>query len=111
MSLPDRRLQEQTTDTTDVAGSASAGVVNLGPHREIVEVYFEVTSTAGDIILEVSKDGSTWRQLDEFLGSNLNSGGQEGWIGPNDTTYEYARAYAGSGFADSDVVVVEVSGK
>ncbi|MFB6236917.1 MAG: hypothetical protein ABEH81_00935 [Halopenitus sp.] len=111
MSLPDRQLEEQTTDTTDVAGSANAGVINLGPHREEVEVFFEVTSSDDDIILEVSKDGSTWRQLDEYLASNISTGGQEGWIGPNDTTYEYARAYPGSNFLDSDVVVVEVSGK
>lgn len=101
---------KQVTGNTTVAGKSSAAEVNLD-ERELLEVFYDIAAASDDIILEVSEDNSTWRQLDTVAASAISTGGEAAFMGPYDTTYTYARAYPGAGFADADVNVVEVSCK
>lgn len=113
MSLTERRLGEQLTGSTQSAGSGSAAHIKLGRIRDKVEIYYDVGATSDDIVIEVSEDDSTWRELDRVASGSVTTGGS--WAGGSantyDTTYTYARAYAGSSFADGDVNAIEISGK
>lgn len=103
MSRLDRNLREQTVDSTSSAGSSSAAKIKPGPNRATIDVFVDVTTASGDVIVEVSSDGSTWRQLSA---TSVSTGGV--WI--NETsTYAYARVYAQSAFSDADINVIEIS--
>jgi len=113
MSLTERRLSEQTAGSSSAAGSSNAAQIKLGRLRDSLDAYYDVSASSDDIVLEVSEDGSTWRELERVSSGSVTTGGA--WVGGTantyDTTYTYARLYAGSSFADSDVNTVEVSGK
>lgn len=109
MGALDRRKEEPIDDETTVAGSADAAQVGLGP-RDTVDLYYDVAATSDAITIEVSRDGSVWRQHPDTVSSaNVSTGGA--WVRNIATQYEHIRAYPGSGFADGDVNIVEISGK
>lgn len=98
---------DQVSDSTSASGSANAASVDLGDVRESIDVFYDVAADTDGIVLEVSTDNATWRELTRVAASDLPAGGEAAFI-QAETAYQYARAYAGGSFADADVNAVEI---
>lgn len=108
----DLRDAEQEADTNDTPSAGSGGAVSLdlGALKKDVDGYYDVATTAGDIVIEVSPTGAFSGEQRvhtrvEASEGDVATGGKFVQI---DTTYQYVRMYAGSGFADADVNTLEI---
>jgi hypothetical protein len=90
------------------AGSANAATLDA-EYRTQVTVFYDVAASTDAINIEVSTDGSTWRNTEHTVasGSVVTGGTTVGFA----TGYEHVRAYAGSSFADGDVNDIEIMAK
>lgn len=107
MSNPPRHAP--TSDTAGgAAGSGSAASLDL-EQRTQVTVFYDVDAGTDAINIEVSTDGSDWRNTEHTVasGSVVTGGTTVGFA----TGYEHVRAYAGSSFADGDVNDIEIMAK
>lgn len=99
-------VQTKDTNTSPSSGSGSAVSLDLGDFRKDVDAYYDVSSTGGDVFVEVSSDGNfsgeekTHTQL-----SDVQTGGELFQI---ETVYQHIRLYAGSGFSDGNVNELEI---
>lgn len=91
---------EQESDSTTAVGSANAAQINLGRVSTKVDVFADVSGAAA-ITVEVSTDGSTWR---EAATTDLGAAGTD--LQQYDFAYEHVRAYA-----DANLNVLEVVGR
>lgn len=98
------------TDSSTAAGSAGAATLNLGDFRQAADAYYEVTAASDSIHVEVSttSDGTNWREVYSIDAADVVTGGQAIQF---ETSYQYVRVYAGSGYADSEVNVLELASK
>lgn len=97
---PVTTASEAVTDTTDSNGSGNAASVNLGKLKTNVDVFAD-TSGAATLTVEVSSDGSTWREADSVdLGSATTDLQQYHFA------YPHVRAYL-----DTATNTVEVVGR
>lgn len=91
---------EQKDDATNTAGASNAASVDLGDVTTKVDVFVDV-SGAADLTVEVSTDGSTWRQWDSVSYSAAATDQNQ-----YDVAYEHVRAYV-----SANANVVEVVGR
>ena len=98
----------QITDTNNApaSGSGSAVSLNLGDFRKDIDAYYDVSSTGGDVFVEVSADGNfSGEEKSHTQLSDVQTGGELFQI---ETVYQYIRMYAGSGFSDGNVNGLEI---
>lgn len=77
------------TDATSAVGTDEAAELSLGGAGTTeVDLYYQV-ATAGDIRVEVSTDGTTWRRFD-----TISPDGADSDIYQFETTYPEVRVYA-----------------
>lgn len=89
---------EQRSDSTTASGSSNAAVVDLGPVKTNVDVFVD-TSGAADLTVEVSTDGSTWRQADtNSYGSATTD------LRQYDFAYQHVRVYLSANVNTLEVV-------
>lgn len=96
-------VDDQSTST----GPSNAAEIQLGQFRKDFEVFYDVNTAAGDLVIEVSLDSSTWR---DFAQLSIPAGGDRD-VAQGETTYTYARAYIENSASDSAVNLVEIVGK
>lgn len=109
MAPPERDMNRQTIDSTDLPGSSNAAMIKLGPYRDTAEVWYDVSTANDDIHIDVSADGNTWRNIQTLAAADQTTGGA--FDTPvTDITYTYIRVYGGSGYADGDINLIEISG-
>lgn len=90
----------QVADDTDGTGSANAAAVDLGEYRTNVDVFVDVAGAA-TLTVEVSTDGSTWREADSVDYASESTDLQQYHL-----AYQHVRAYV-----DQNVTTVEVVGR
>jgi hypothetical protein len=91
------------------AGTSGAAALNLSPLRTEIAVIYDVAATSDDIKIEVSTNGSTWREHPETVASgSVVTGGD---IVQLSTSSQHVRSYAGAVFADADVNTIETVSK
>lgn len=78
---------EPDTTSTTSSGSGNAAQVDLGRVSTKVDVFVD-TSGAADLTVEVSSDGSTWRQA-----STTSYGSASTDLQQFDFAYQHVRAY------------------
>jgi len=101
---------EQTTDSTSSAGSSNAAEIKVGADRSHVDVFYDISTANGDIVVEVSKTGDFSGEEHERTRVTSGSAVTGGDWPFNDTlSYTYVRVYGTSGFSDSDINTIEVS--
>lgn len=103
-NLQDRSERQLITDSTTVAGDDDAAEIQLGIVRQKFEVFFDFETSTGNLQIDVSQNGSTWRP---FATVNIDPTNQVD-IAKSDTVYRYVRAYPTTGFDDTDINIVEV---
>lgn len=91
---------ELVSDTTTSNGAANAAQVDLGDLKTNVDVFAD-TSGAATLTIEVSADGSTWRQADTVSISSATTDLQQYHF-----AYPHVRAYL-----DTATNTVEVVGR
>lgn len=98
------------SDSRATAGSANAAVLDLGDLRSAVDAYYDITATSDAVYVQGSttSGGTNWRDLYVIDPADLVTGGQAIQF---ETAYQFARVYCGSGFADSEINVIELSSK
>lgn len=89
----------QVSDATATAGSSNAASVDLGTQRTNVDVFVDV-SGAATLTVEVSTDGSTWREADSQTYDT------ESDLQQYHFAYQHVRAYV-----DANATTVEVVGR
>lgn len=109
MSLIERRQRSPVEATTDSNGSGSAAEVKLGSYRESLQVMYNLSALNGDIVVEVSNDGSDWDPHHTEAQADLTSGSEQALTGIADTAYEYARVYYDH--TADDVTEIRITGK
>lgn len=97
-------------DTSPTAGSGGAIELDLEKNKADVDCAYDVSTTNGDIVVEVSRtgdfNGEEWEHTRlEQANGDVNSGGDLFQI---NTEYQHVRMFAGSGFSDSDVNELEM---
>jgi hypothetical protein len=108
MGLYEQANPEKDHNDSPSAGSGSAVQVNLDMSTEVA-VFYDVGASTDALTIEGSRNGSDWRALDETVASgSITTGGD---VVSVTTAYSHVRAYAGSGFADSDVNELEIVSK
>lgn len=90
----------QVSDSTTGTGSGNAAAVDLGDYRTNVDVFVDV-SGAADLTVEVSTDGSTWREAD-----SVSYGSESTDLQQYHLAYQHVRAYV-----SANNTVVEVVGR
>lgn len=88
----------QTSDTTSSAGASNAATINLGDAKTNVDVFVDV-SGAADLTVEVSTDGSTWRQADTVSYGSASTDFQQYHL-----AYQHVRAYVSANATTVEVV-------
>lgn len=97
---PVTNASEAVSDSTSENGESNAASVNLGKLKTNVDVFAD-TSGAATLTVEVSTDGSTWRQADTVdIGSATTDFQQYHFA------YPHVRAYL-----DTATNTVEVVGR
>lgn len=91
---------EATTDTTTGNGSANAAEIQLGDIKTNVDVFVDASATA-TLTVEVSTDGSTWREAD-----SVDYGAAATDLQQYHFAYPHVRAYL-----DTATNTVEVVGR
>lgn len=91
---------EQKSATTTGAGSANAAEIDLGRVSTKVDVFVD-TSGAADLTVEVSTDGSTWREADTNSYGSASTDFRQ-----YDIAYEHVRAYL-----SANVTALEIAGR
>lgn len=88
----------QVSASTSSAGSSNAAQIDLGSVSTEVDVFVD-TSGAADLTVEVSTDGSTWREADtNSYGSDTTDFRQY------DIAYQHVRAYLSANTTTVEVV-------
>lgn len=82
--------------------------LDTGPVRQVFDIYYDVATTDDSIDVQVSADGTNWRDHTIIDAADVNTGGQ---LLQMTTAYQHVRARAGSAFTDADVQVVEITAK
>ena len=75
------------TDTDSAAGSGNAAEVDLGDLRGEASIHYD-TSGSATLTVEVSTDGTNWRELDTHTVGSADNG-----IRHYKTAYQHIRAY------------------
>jgi len=75
------------TETATQDGSANAATVHTPPSPTKVDVYYSATGSAV-LTIEVSTDGTTWREADTVSFTGSNEGFQQ-----YDFAYRHVRAW------------------
>lgn len=88
------------SDSTTATGAENAAKIDTGAARQNVDVFSDVDG-ATDVVLEVSLDDSTWREIQRFEEEGANTRFIQ-----LDTVYKYVRVYA-----DTTVTEIEVVSK
>lgn len=102
----DKTDVEQVEATAASSGSGNAAVLDLGPVRRALDVWFDVENNNGDIVIEVSTSGEfagEEREIARVPSGDIDSGGEAALAFSGDTTHRHVRTYAANGFADADV--------
>lgn len=96
------------TGTATASGSANAISFDLGTLRASVDFFYDLAAD-GELHVEVSTDGSTWRS---FLTVNTaDANVPQSDVIQYETAYKHTRAYADGALADADVNQLEASAK
>jgi len=99
-------VQIKDTNNTPASGSASAVSLNLGDFRKDIDAFYDVSSTGGDVFVEVSTDGNfAGEEKSHTQLTDVQTGGELFQI---ETVYQYIRMYVGSGFSDGNVNGLEI---
>lgn len=100
MAHPLTTEAEQTSASTSSTGSANAAEIDLGRVSTKVDVFVD-TSGDATLTVEVSTDGSTWRQAD----TNSYTGASSD-LRQYDFAYKHVRAHL-----NQNINTVEVAGR
>ncbi|AFH22024.1 hypothetical protein OSG_eHP14_00220 [environmental Halophage eHP-14] len=98
-------IDDQGDGTAGTSGAAELDT----ELRTTIEVFYNVSASTDDIIIEGSTDASTWRELPSTIASgSVTTGGDTKQF---TTAYQHVRVYAGSSFSDGDVTTIELVAK
>lgn len=101
--LEERRISP-VRDATTSTGSSTAATIAKGSRRQSFDIFYDLDSNDGELIVEVSLDKNTWRP---YASLDIPSGGDRD-IATGETVYTFVRVYPEDDFDNSDVNLVEI---